>query len=140
MRSFFKAGRAEEMIYFGASEAGSEAIDETAKRSLKSLISIVFIQRFFKLGELLLGIPQLIKQLHLLQLPLQQLLLKPSKHAIQLKNPLLHHAFIAQGNYGFGDTKRGFCALHSAYNPIQHSFTPAVLGCGQKASTMAGVL
>lgn len=140
VRPFFKTSRAKVVLYFGASEACSEAIDEASKRGLESLIPIIFIQRMFKLGELLLCFLQLIKQLHLFHLTLQQLLLNISKHAIQVKNSLLNNAFIAQGNYRPGYSQCSLCAFCSTCDPIQHSFTPAILDRGQKASTVAGVI
>lgn len=138
--SFFKAGRAEVVIYLRAREACFEAVDKASKGGLVPLIPVISVQRGLKLCKLLLCFSQLIKQLHLLHLALQQLLLKPSKHAIQLKNPLLHHAFIAQGDHRLCYSKRSLCAFYSTSNPIQHLPAPTIHGCEQKASTVKGAI
>ncbi|RMH86408.1 hypothetical protein EA796_00840 [Pseudomonas sp. AOB-7] len=117
-----------------------ELVSKVTRWKLVPFILLVLPVRLLELAKRLFGGLQFFKQFHLLRLTLQQLLLQSSENAVQFKNPLLHHAFITQGNHRLGDSKRGLCALYSTSNPIQHIPTPAIHGCEQKASTVKGAI
>ena len=121
-------------------ELSFKSVSEPSMCKFVTLVLIVLLARFLEFIKCLLGLTQFIKKLHLLHLPLQQLLLKPSKHAIQFEYPLLNHAFITQGDHRLGYSQCGLCALYCASNPIQHLCTPVVRRCGQKASTVVGII
>ena len=134
-----KASTAKE-VTCSSSTLRLELVDERASLKLMSLVKFVLLLSAFKHIKLALQFPKLVKNLHLLHLTLKQLLLQPSKYAIQLKNPFLHHAFIAQGDHRLCYSKRGLCAFYSTSNPIQHLPAPVIHGCEQKASTVKGAI